>query len=157
MYDVLLIVPFEPYSARASDAFYRQTAGAYLNLPLVAATCELEEYVGRPLNFRKPQDGPYFGGKPLKFSASRTLTAVTIASELERSQITWKAIDPGPWELHQWRNRLLKERNEKPVIVAVSTSYVMSAPWLNMLCAIVRQVFNQAKIVVGGYFGIFTR
>jgi len=61
MYDVLLIVPFEPLSDRLIDPFYRQSAGAYLGLPLAAAMCELEEYVGRPLNFRRPQDRPCFG------------------------------------------------------------------------------------------------
>lgn len=151
MTDVLLLVPFEPISARLIDPFYRQSAGAYLGLPLVRAMCELEEHVGRPLNFNNPQDRPSFGGKRLSFPANRTLTAVAIATALEKSKIDWKAIDPGPWELRQWRKRLLKEKNA-PTVVAVSTIYTMSAPWLNRFCAMIRRIFENATIVVGGYY-----
>ena len=151
MTDVLLLVPFEPVSARLIDPMYRQSIGAYLGMPLVTAMSDLEEYVGRPLNFNKPLNRPFFGGKRLNFPSHRTLTAVAIATALERSQISWKAIDPGPWELRQWRKRLQKEQRE-PVVVGVSTIYVMSAPWLNRLCAMIRQIFKNAKIVVGGYY-----
>lgn len=150
--DTLLIIPFEPATAASIDPKFRQTSGAHLSLPLARATHELERYIGRRLNFWEPENRPVFGGKPMPFPAHRSLTAVALATHLENAGLSWKVLDPGVQELAYWRRKLAEMRAEHPRTVAVSTTFIMSAPWLRTLCDIVRRELPDAKVIAGGYY-----
>lgn len=152
--DVLLLVPFEPATSLGllADTQYRRTAGAYINLPLARAMEEVNQLIGRSLNLRNLEDRPIFGGRPWEFPVHRSLTAVALATDLERKGITWEAIDPGSQELEYWRRALERARANPPKIVAISTTFVVSLPWIRTLVALARQLLPQAKLVIGGYF-----
>ncbi len=150
--DNLLIVPFEPSRATIIDPPFRQTLGAHFGLPVSRALCELESYIGREVNFWEPSNRPIFGGEPLPFPVHRSLTAVVLATHLERAGLTWHAIDPGPQDLSYWRGRFRRARALGPRTVAVSTTFITSAPWLRTLLQILRRELPDAKVLVGGYY-----
>ena len=150
--DTLVIVPFEPATALSIDPKYRQTSGAYLSVPLARATHALERYIGRRLNFWEPSNRPLFGGKPMPFPKHRSLTAVVLASQLEQTGLSWRAIDPGVKELSYWRRKLHSMRADQPRTVAVSTTFIMSAGWLRTLCQLVRRELPESRVIVGGYY-----
>ena len=108
--DNLIIVPFQPLTAPLLEPVNRQTFGASMALPLMTALLELETYVGCPLTLLKPEEWPVFGDKPMPFPKHRSLTAVTLATHLERAGLRWKAIDPGVTDLDFWRRTLSSVR-----------------------------------------------
>lgn len=151
---VLLLVPFEPATSLGllADAQYRRTAGAFINMPLAQAMEEVNQLIGRSLNLKNPEDRPIFGGRPWEFPVHRSLTAVALATDLERNGISWEAIDPGSQELEYWRRTLERAREAPPKIVAISTTFVVSLAWIRTLVALVRKNLPYAKLVIGGYF-----
>jgi len=150
--DVLLLVPFEPNSGASIDPVYRQTQGAKLSLPFAIATEEFESFLGRSLDFWKREQQPYFGDTPIPLPTHRSLTAVTLASALENNGISWYALDPGCEGLMYWRQRFEELQSLKPRIVALSTTFVMTAPWLHAICRLIRKLFPYAKLLIGGYY-----
>ena len=150
--DVLLIVPLEPMAAKGLDPAVRQTLGARLVMPLSAAVCEFEQFLGQSLNVLEWTGHPLFGGGLTSFRAGRSLTAVTLATHLQRHGLRWAAIDPGVQELRYWRRQFEQARRRPPRIVAVSTTFTMTAPWLRGLCGLLRRILPQSRIVVGGWY-----
>jgi hypothetical protein len=134
------------------DPKYRQTVGASMSLPLSMATLELEAYIGRSLDFWDSNERPVFNGQAMPFPDHRSLTAVALATCLERAGISWRALDPGTADLDYWHGILKKARNHNPRAVALSTTFITNAPWLRALCAIIRKIFPDTKLVVGGYY-----
>lgn len=150
--DVLLVVPFEPASAALMDDKSRMTQGVGLALPLALATHELESFVGRDLDFWEPKNRPSFDGERMPFPAHRSTTAVTLATHLDAAGVAWQVVDPGVQELGYWRGVLAKARSQNPRVVAISTTFIVSAPWLKALVGLVRQELPNAKLVIGGYY-----
>jgi anaerobic magnesium-protoporphyrin IX monomethyl ester cyclase len=150
--DNLIIVPFQPSTAPALDATYRQIAGPTMALPFATAMFELEAYLGYPMSFMKPEHRPVFGDRPMPFPKHRSLTAVTLATRLERAGLTWRAIDPGIADLDFWRHALTSATTHDPTTVTVSTTFITTAPWLYALCAIARRALPRSKLIVGGYY-----
>lgn len=150
--DVLLVVPFEPASAALMDNKARMTQGVGLALPLALATHELESFVGRELDFWDPKNRPTFDGERMPFPVHRSTTAVTLATYLDAAGVTWQVVDPGVQELVYWRGVLAKARSRYPRVVAISTTFIVSAPWLKALVGLVRQELPRAKLVIGGYY-----
>lgn len=150
--DTLLIVPFEPDSGSFYDPIFRRVAGSSFIAPYLKATHQLEAYVGRRLDWWHPRARPHFGGKELPFPAHRSLAAVVLATHLERAGLLWEAVDPGAQELGYWRRRLRMARGRNPRTVAVSTTFILSEPWLQALCDVVRRELPSARLLIGGYY-----
>src|SRR5262245_39890664 len=102
--EVLLLVPFQPLSGLMMDPPARQALSAHLAAPLFQGYLVLCEYLRVGLDFSRNR--PDFAGKPLEFAAHRSLSAVTLATHLERAGLSWHAIDPGTQELRYWRKQL---------------------------------------------------
>jgi hypothetical protein len=150
MLDVLLLVPMSSNEGLWIDAFTRRTVTARIYRPLERARGELERYIGRPLGFRTPDGAPIVDGESIRDRSHRTLTAVALADVLEREGLEWRAIDPPEWTFARWRRELAKYRESRPKVVAVSTTYGVDIGWFVPFCAILRRVFPDATIVVGG-------
>ena len=150
--DILMIVPFEHRAGLFVDASARQTLGGHLFGPLIVALSRLEEYVGFHLNLAAEDTRPVFGGQPLTVASHRSLTAVTLATHLERAGLKWVTLDPGMEDLHWWRVRLRKLRHLQPRSIGLSTTYIMSSPWLRVLLSIIRETFPDTPIILGGYY-----
>ncbi len=146
--DLLLLVPFQPGTGTFQDGPVRRTSIAQINLPMMEARAALEARLGRSLASEAHYDGPSRVGG----AAHRSAGAVVLASALERAGLRWEAIDPGARELSYWRARLEERRSNPPHAVAISTTFVISAPWLRAMCAIVRRSLPTAKLIVGGYY-----
>jgi radical SAM superfamily enzyme YgiQ (UPF0313 family) len=144
---VLVAVPFEPGSAHALDPGIRSTLGAHLDLPLREAFARLEAHLGQRLD--RP---PTFAGGPLTRGAHRSLTAVVLASALERQGLSFRVLDPGARGLSAWRALFAAERGSEPGLVAISTTFITSRPWLVELLALARAAFPQATLALGGYY-----
>jgi hypothetical protein len=150
--DALLLVPFEPATASYIDPPFRQTSGAFLNMPLSRAVGSFQAYVGRSLDFWTPSNRPVFDGERMSFPRHRSATAIVLSSSLERAGLRWNTIDPGVQELKYWRQALERYVRCPPRTVAISTTFVMSGPWLRNLCFIIRRTLPQSKVLVGGYY-----
>jgi anaerobic magnesium-protoporphyrin IX monomethyl ester cyclase len=145
--DILLLVPFEPPSASVVDPLVRSSLGARFIAPLGAALSELEAHVGVRLELER-----YFAGQGMPRPAHRSLTAATLATHLEREGLAWEVVDPGTQELAWWRRRLARARTSPPECVALSTTFIMSAPWLQAFVSLIRSQLPAAKLIVGGYY-----
>jgi hypothetical protein len=111
--DILLAVPFQPITAHAIDPTVRRSVGAYLGAPLACAVAEFEEYLGHSLDVLQWTSHPAFGGALTKLPPGRSLTAVALATHLEREGLRWEIVDPGEKELRYWR-RCFERRREAP-------------------------------------------
>jgi anaerobic magnesium-protoporphyrin IX monomethyl ester cyclase len=80
------------------------------------------------------------------------MTAVVLASALENASLSWQALDPGHRELDWWREALMRKQASQPRTVAVSTTFVLTFPWLRAFFEIVRRVLPDSKIIVGGAY-----
>lgn len=145
--DILLLVPFEPPSAFVVDPLVRRSIGAGFIAPVGAAMAELESYVGAPLAFER-----FYAAHDMPWSAHRSLTATTLATHLEREGLAWEVVDPGTQELGWWRKRLARARTSPPLAVGLSTTFIMSAPWLQAFVALIRACLPESTLIVGGYY-----
>src|SRR6266436_5527901 len=137
--DIVLCVPFQPSTGTFLDAHVRRTGIARINLPILEARYELETALGRELT---PPSEHWAGTATRAASARqahRSAAAVVLATHLERANLTWEAIDPGARDLSYWRKRLSAARARSPRAVAICTTFVVSAPWLRLLCQIMRE------------------
>nr|MDP9360666.1 cobalamin-dependent protein [Acidobacteriota bacterium] len=150
--DILLLVPFEHGEGLLTDAATRQTLGGHLFGPISVALSQLEEYVGFHLNLAKESERPVFGNQRLALARHRSLTAVTLATHLERAGLNWTVLDPGPEGLQWWRVRLGKYRNLRPRAIGLSTTYIMSSTSVRVLLAMIRDAFPGVPIILGGYY-----
>lgn len=150
--DVLLLVPVQPQTAHVVDPMVRQTLGAHLGTRLTEAVAEFEAYLGHSLGVLEWTDHPLLHGLGTAYRVLRSLTAVTLATHLEKHRLDWACIDPGMRELGYWRKCLERVRSRPPRVVALSTTFVMSGPWLRSLCALVRRILPSARLVIGGCF-----
>lgn len=141
MLDIALLVPIQSRHSVWGDTDLR-THVAPSQLVVVRARDRLLEHLGAGVEV----DGVAQTG------AHRTLTAVALATSLERAGLAWHAIDPGWLPLGGWRNRLRELRTRQPRVVAISSTFVTDGFWISTLCALVRELLPEAKIVVGGYF-----
>lgn len=139
-------------AAHGTDPTIRQTLGAHLGAPLAGAVARFEAFLGRKLNVLEWTGHPVLEGLSTSFRPRRSLTAVTLATHLKREGLRWRAIDPGPRELSYWRRTLKRFRARPPTVVALSTTFVMSPPWVRTLCGLVRRMFPTSRLVVGGPF-----
>jgi anaerobic magnesium-protoporphyrin IX monomethyl ester cyclase len=152
MIDCLIAVPFEPATSVMLDPHMRSTYLAQIAVPLESANVELEEYLGVDLNYWERGRRPIIGGRELSFPRARSLTAVVLASALEHASLSWRALDPGHQELDWWREALLRKQALQPRTVAVSTTFVLTYPWLRAFFEIVRRALPDSKIIVGGAY-----
>ena len=129
------------------DPAWRATRSPWI-YRFAEAALALEGYLGRPLT----TTGLRFGGQPIARMATRSLTAVVLATALAEAGASWRAIDPGIVPLVGWRKLLKRASHWQPRVVAISTTFVASGVWLNGLLALVRRFFPEARIVVGGMF-----
>lgn len=151
--DAVVLVPFQPYTGHAIEPQYRNTLGSQFYPHILAGYSEFARFVGRDLAFR---DGnrPAFGDEraPVEFPAHRSLTAVALATLLERAGLSWEVLDPGQQEIRWWRRRLEALAPRRPRCVAVSTTFVLGGRWLRALCAVVRAALPGATVILGGYY-----
>ncbi len=141
--DILLLVPSPTSDAYLTDPLLRQTYGP-AGIKILAAASELEDFVGRSLAV----NGSVYANN---MTMQRTLTAIALATNLEHEGLQWAAIDPGSQQLSYWRKRLLHHQARRPRCVAISTTYFVTAHWLEGLIRLVRSVCPQATVLAGGY------
>lgn len=150
--DVLVLVPFQPSTATLLDGPVRRTSVARINLPILEARFALEGALGREL---VPQ-GEAWTGTATRVGAARqahrSASAIALASALEAAGLRWRAIDPGAVDLASWRKALVEARGDDPHAVALCTTFVMSEPWLRLLCGLVRSILPRAALLIGGYY-----
>jgi hypothetical protein len=84
--------------------------------------------------------------------AHRSLTAIALATSLERAGLTWHALDPGWIPLKEWRARLEALRARRPRLVALSSTFITDGFWLASLCELVRRTLPDSQLAVGGYY-----
>lgn len=154
--DIVLAVPFQPLTAYAVDPVYRSTLGAHMGMRIGQATAEFEQFLGRPLTLQHWHDNTLVqeGIPQILMSAHRSLTAVSLATCLDSAGLNWSIIDPGVKELGYYRRCFEKLRAQRPRIVGISTTFAMSGPWLQAFCALVRRVFPESLLIVGGSYYI---
>lgn len=158
--DVLVLVPAEPATGAMTDPTIRRTQIARLWGPMNQALCELEAHVGRPLRISHPDSALRFGdeqwpvtpGRRAGQDARRSLSAVTLATHLERAGLRWAVLDPSARQLSYWRERLMEYREREPATVAVCSTFVTHEPWIRTLCALVRRTLPRARLLLGGYY-----
>jgi anaerobic magnesium-protoporphyrin IX monomethyl ester cyclase len=139
LFDIAVLVPFENQPASWVDPTVR-AAFAPTRLVTIRARDRLTELIGMTLG----EDGVS--------STHRSLTAVTLATSLERGGIRWRVLDPGPVPLSDWRRRLEALRASRPRVVAISSTFVIDGFWLGALCELVRRILPEARLAVGGYY-----
>lgn len=150
--DAVVLVPFQPYSGHAIEPQYRNTLGSQLYPHILEGYSEFARFVGRDLTFR-PGNRPAFGGDgPVEFPVHRSLTAVALATLLERAGLRWEVLDPGQQEIRWWRKQLEALAPRRPRCVGVSTTFVLGGRWLRALLAVVRDVLPGARVILGGYY-----
>lgn len=151
--DAVVLVPFQPYSGHAIEPQYRNTLGSQFYPHMLAGYSEFARFVGRDLMFRR-DDPMGFGGEqaPLEFPVHRSLTAVALATLLERAGLRWEVLDPGQQELRWWRHQLEALAARRPRCVGISTTFVLGGRWLRALCAVVRAALPDATVILGGYY-----
>lgn len=151
--DAVVLVPFQPYTGHAIEPQYRNTLGSRLYPHILAGYSEFARFVGRDLMFREG-DRPGFGPErePVEFPVHRSLTAVALATLLERAGLAWEVLDPGQQEIRWWRRQLEALAPRRPRCVAVSTTFVLGGRWLRALCAVVRDALPGATVLLGGYY-----
>jgi radical SAM superfamily enzyme YgiQ (UPF0313 family) len=150
--DSLIVVPFEPATSVILDPHMRSSYLAHVAVPLERANIELEDYVGVDLDYWEPGRRPTLGGRELSFPRIRSLTAVVLASALEHDGLSWQALDPGHRELDWWRRALMEKRSSQPRTIAVSTTFVLTYPWLSAFFGLVRRTFPDSTIIAGGAY-----
>jgi radical SAM superfamily enzyme YgiQ (UPF0313 family) len=151
--DVVVLVPFQPYTGHAIEPLFRQTMGSRLYPHFLRGYSEFARFVGRDLLFRD-HNRPVFGDdrRPVEFNAHRSLTAVSLATHLERAGLAWKVLDPGQQEIRYYRRELEALRPRRPRVVGISTTFTIGGRWLRAMCAMVRDTLPDARIVLGGYY-----
>jgi Radical SAM superfamily/B12 binding domain len=152
MINSLIVVPFEPATSVMLDPHMRSTYLAQVALPLEAANVQLEEYLGVDLDYWERGRRPVISGRELSFPRTRSLTAVVLASALEQAGLSWHALDPGHQELDWWREQLMRKQAFQPQTVAVSTTFVLTYPWLSAFFELVRRSLPGSRIIAGGAY-----
>jgi anaerobic magnesium-protoporphyrin IX monomethyl ester cyclase len=145
MLDIAVLVPFQPQSASWVDPTVRGTL-ATSKLVAIRARDRFMEFLGRPLTpalaTRRAPESPL---------SHRSLTAVVLATSLERAGLRWRVLDPGTESLSEWRKRLVALEAEAPRLVALSSTFIVDGAWLASFCAMVRQILPETRLAVGGY------
>jgi anaerobic magnesium-protoporphyrin IX monomethyl ester cyclase len=150
--DIILLIPFDDGNGYLVEPAARRIFGAHLLGPLKMALSEFEEHVGLSFNLSDERNRPVFDGQPLPLLKHRSLTAVTLATHLERAGLNWTIIDPGIENLGWWRRRLSEYGGSNPLTVGISTTYMMGSRWIRALIAMVRETFPCSKLILGGYY-----
>lgn len=140
MLDIALLVPFQPRGTSWVDPVVR-SAHAASKLVAIRARDRFFEFLGvaPPSGVRTE-------------TRERSLTAIALSTSLNHAGLGWRTFDPGPVSLHEWRRTLAKLRAERPRLVAISSTFVNDGFWLGSLCALVRSILPESRIVVGGYY-----
>lgn len=141
MLDVALLVPIQSRPSVWGDSDMRANI-APTELVVVRARDRFLEHLGADVRAESTT----------RVGAHRTLTAVTLATNLERAGLRWRAIDPGWLSLQGWRAKLESLREERPRLVAISTTFVTDGMWIATLCDLVRKTLPDSRIAVGGYY-----
>jgi len=151
--DVVVLVPFQPYTGHGVEPQYRNTLGSRFYPHIMEGYGEFARFVGRDLMFRGAAQ-PTFGDprEPVEFPVHRSLTAVALATLLERAGLRWSVLDPGQQEIRWWRKQLEALAPRRPRCVGISTTFVLGGRWLRALCAVVRHVLPDAAVILGGYY-----
>lgn len=150
--DAVLAVPFQSRTAFFVDPLTRRSAGLHWGAKVYEAISELTELVGRPLDDWDAYSPMFSGGETLRPQAHRSLSAVALATVLERAGLRWRILDPGNEELSWFRRELGKAAALDPPFFGICSTFVVSGAWLRMLIAIARRMLPRAKIAVGGYY-----
>jgi hypothetical protein len=150
--DVVVAVPFQSRTGFLVDPLTRRSAGAHYGAYVFEAIAELTELIGRPLD-RWDEYNPIFSdGQILRRPVHRSLSAVALATVLERAGLRWKILDPGTEELAWFRCELIRLAPLDPPLFAICSTFVRNGAWLKMLIAMARRLLPRAKIAVGGYY-----
>jgi hypothetical protein len=139
--DVALLVPLQSRPSVWADPVLRK-AIAPTHLVATRARDRFVEYLGANIPVEEASS----------IGAHRSLTAVALATSLERAGLRWHAIDPGWLPLQGWRARLTALRKERPRLVAISTTFITDGIWIATLCALVRKLLPESRLAVGGYY-----
>lgn len=154
--DALVLCPSEPADSALTDASLRQTGAAFYMLPILRAMAALEAELGRPLGSlaeMRAEDRPHFDGAPLPGGTySRSNGAVALATSLEAAGLDWEVVDPGVKGWSYWHERLETARERPPLCVVINTTFIVSMPWLQAFCRMIRSLLPKATILVGGYY-----
>ncbi len=150
--DVMLLIPFQPGAGTFMDQEARRSGIAHVNLPILEARYALEAHLGRELAPTPASDRNTVTRAAVEHQAHRSASAVVLSTHLERAGLVWETIDPGARDLSYWRARLHRARACPPRTVAICSTFVVSAPWLRLLCALVRRALPDARLLVGGYY-----
>lgn len=141
--DVLLLVPTPTQDAYLLDPLLRQTYGPS-GAKIQAAAADLEAFVGRDLGI----GGSVYAGID---NPQRSLTAVALATHLQRAGLRWAVVDPGSRDIGYWADKLRQYQARRPRCVAISTTYFVTGAWLEALITTIRRICPQAAVIAGGY------
>lgn len=150
--DVILAVPFQPRTGFFVDPPTRRSAGAQYGAHVFHAIAELTDLIGCPLDDWDNHTPMFSDGEELRRPTHRSLSAVALASILERARLRWRVLDPGTEELAWFRRELIRLAPLDPPLFGICSTFVRNGAWLKMLIAVARRVLPRAKIAVGGYY-----
>lgn len=139
MLDVAVLVPFQAWPSSWVDPGVRASLAA-TKLVAIRARDRLFEFLGRGTE------------APERAGPHRSLTAIVLATSLEKAGLSWRVLDPGGMQLGDWRPHLEKLRKERPRLVAISSTFVNDGYWIAGLCELVRRILPEARVAVGGYY-----
>jgi anaerobic magnesium-protoporphyrin IX monomethyl ester cyclase len=135
--DIAFLVPFEPLAGDWVDPKSREILAA--QAPFVRARHRVEELLGVFPEGIAPR-------------AHRSLTAITLATSLARAHLSFRALDPGVAPLSAWRTWIERLAADRPRVVGISSTFVTDGYWIATLCALVRRILPESRLVVGGYY-----
>jgi hypothetical protein len=151
--DVVVLVPFQPYTGYAVEPWFRQSFGSHFYPAMFRGYSAFVRFLGRdvmPSDRNRALFGPE--SAPIHIASHRSQTAVVLATHLERARLRWKVLDPGVRELQYWKTELEALREARPRCVGISTTFIMSSAWLRALCATIRTILPDSRILLGGAY-----
>jgi hypothetical protein len=154
--DILLVVPFDHIPSGILDPGLRRGPGAHIQVPIMKAAALLEGALGCPVPEWPELErsaASRFSGRAAGETAHphRSLTAVTLATHLERAGLSWRIYDPRPWPLWKWRRELGALR-QRPLCVGICSTFVINRTYLHMFGRMIRRLFPTSKLLLGGYY-----
>ena len=132
--DVLLVVPFQPITAHAMDPVIRQTVRRTGLRLRAGRSPNSRSSWGTRLNVPAMDRPPGAPRQATAFPIRRSLTAVAW-QRIGKTRAELAGDRPGSGRSPRYWRRCFQRSARPPRVVALSTSFVISAAWLKAFCA----------------------